>query len=193
MRISSGFAENERDRVASLYWEAFGRKLRPGFADEMTGIAAVRAALQPDHMFVARRGKHLLGICGFYDPDAGAVDLTWSCLRQTLSAPATLRACIILSVLSRTPRRDSLTLDGICVDSAARGHGIGTALLNAATDHARVKGMRAVKLSVIDRNPRARALYERLGFVSVAGGSLGLFSVLYGFDTYTTMELKVTQ
>lgn len=191
--ISRGFTEDERTRVTSLYWEAFSRKLRPGFVNESTGLAVVRAGLRADHMLAARRGDEILGVCGFYDAGTGAADFTWSHLRQSLSVLAALRASIVLSLLSRPTRPGSLVLDGICVDSAARGLGIGTALLSAASDHARQDGARAVRLSVIDGNPRARALYERRGFVPVESGTLGLLSLVYGFDGYTTMELAVDQ
>jgi ribosomal protein S18 acetylase RimI-like enzyme len=191
--ITRSFTEDERVRVGFLYWEAFVRKLRSGFADEATGMAVVRAALRPENMLVARRGGDVVGVCGFYDAGTGAADLTWSRLRRTLSIPAALRARLVLSLLSRTNRPGSLVLDGICVDSSARGLGIGTALLSAATDHARQAGARTVRLSVVDGNPRAHALYERRGFVPVDSGSLGLLSPVYGFDGYTTMERAVDQ
>ncbi|MFB7843887.1 GNAT family N-acetyltransferase [Microbacterium sp. NPDC056052] len=189
--IGRGFTEDERTRVASLYWEAFSRKLRPGFADEPTGVAVVRAGLRTDHVLTARRGDQILGVCGFYDAGTGAADLTWTRLRRSLSVPAALRASLVLSLLSRPARPGSLVLDGLCVDSAARGLGIGTALLSAASERARQDGARTVRLSVVDGNPRARALYERRGFVPVESGTIGILSLVYGFDGYTAMELAV--
>ena len=53
------------------------------------------------------------------------------------------------------------------VAPAARGCGVGGALLAALIGKARTRGCRALSLSVEDGN-RARALYERAGFV-VAG------------------------
>lgn len=189
--IGRGFSDDERARVARLYWEAFGRKLRPAFADESTGIAVIANGLRPEHVLVARREGALVGLCGFRSAGTGAVDMTWSRLRGTLSVQAAARASIVLAVLSRSDQPDTLVLDGICVDRAARGLGIGTSLLAAAADHARCEGARRVQLSVIDGNPRARALYERRGFEPVDGGALGLLAVVYGFDRYTTMELEV--
>ncbi|WP_269048102.1 GNAT family N-acetyltransferase [Paenarthrobacter sp. Z7-10] len=53
-----------------------------------------------------------------------------------------------------------------------RGAGTGTALMTALLALARSHGLRAISLSVEDGN-RARALYDRLGFVKVGrnGGS----------------------
>ncbi|MGP5259389.1 GNAT family N-acetyltransferase [Brachybacterium paraconglomeratum] len=191
MSIEEGFVEGEREDVAALYWEAFGRKLRPGFVDEATGRMVVRAALRSDRLLVARQADRVVGVCGFYDAGTGVADLGWARLRESLSVPAALRARLVLSVLSRSDRPDVLVLDGICVDRAARGRGIGTALLSAAADRARKIGASTVQLSVIDSNPRARALYERHGFARVGHGALGPLSLLYGFDGYTTMQLEV--
>lgn len=161
--VADGFTEDEREHVAALYWEAFGRKLRPGFVDEPTGRAIVRAALRSEHLLVARQSGRVVGVCGFYRVGAGAADLGWSRLRESLSF----------------------------LDRATRGRGIGAALLSAAADKARCIGASAVRLSVIDVNARARALYERHGFTPVGSGSLGPLSAVYGFGRYTTMELEV--
>jgi ribosomal protein S18 acetylase RimI-like enzyme len=191
--IDEGFTEEEREHVAALYWEAFGRKLRPGFVDEPTGRAVVRSALRSARLLVARQKGHVVGVCGFYQAGTGAADLGWSWLRESLSVPAALRASLVLSVLSRSDRPDALVLDGICVDRAARGRGIGTSLLSAAADKARHIGARTVRLSVVDINPRARALYERHGFTPAGRGALGFLSPVYGFDRYTLMELEVSR
>jgi RimJ/RimL family protein N-acetyltransferase len=52
---------------------------------------------------------------------------------------------------------------GILVDRRFRGRGAGTALLVRALEEARGRFER-VRLGVFASNPRARALYERLGF-----------------------------
>lgn len=191
LRIDVGFRDEERDRVAELYWEAFGRKLRPGFADEPTGCSVLRDALRPDRVLVARDAGRVVGVCGFSRSGAGVADLSWSRLRKSLPVFSALRAILVLSVLSRPGRTDSLVLDGICVDRAVRGRGIGSSLLHAAADEARRNGASTVSLSVVDTNPRARALYDRLGFLPTGRGELGILSVVYGFDTYTSMQLAV--
>jgi len=192
LSIEESLIEGEREGVAALYWEAFGRKLRPGFVDEPTGRMVMRAALRSDRLLVARQAGRVVGVCGFHHAGTGAADLGWSRLRESLSVPAALRARLVLSVLSRSDYPDTVVLDGICVDHAARGRGIGSALLSAAADRARKIGASTVQLSVIDANPRARALYERHGFTPVGHGSLGPLSPVYGFDGYTTMQLLVS-
>ena len=54
----------------------------------------------------------------------------------------------------------------LTVDAERRRRGVGTALLAAAVEDARRRGLPAVSLSVEDGNP-ARLLYERCGFAVV--------------------------
>lgn len=191
--IAIGFVDSERMRVGSLYGEAFRRKLQPAFADEETGLRIVRAALRAERMLVARVEDVVVGVCGFLDQGIGAMHLPWATLKSALPLHQAARAALATSVLARGEARDRLVLDGICVDRAHRGGGIGTALLGAAEQHARERGLHAVQLSVVDSNPRAEALYRRCGFTTVGGGSLGLLGYVYGFDRYSVMEKEVSR
>mgnify|MGYP001165092409 FL=1 len=82
-------------------------------------------------------------------------------------------------------------MDGIAVTGAARGRGAGTALLAEICWIARTSGRHAVRLDVIDTNPRARALYERNGFVAGKVTQLGPLSRLFGFSTATAMVKRL--
>lgn len=189
--IVRGFTATERGRVAALYWAAFSRKLGLAFASAEHGLSVVTASLRADRTLIARSGADVIGMCGFHKNGAGAVPVTWRSLRAILPWPSAARAALVLSPLSRGDVDGSLVLDGICVDDANRGRGAGTALLEAAVELARVEGLRAVRLSVIDTNPRAEALYRRRGFERVSTGSLGPLSIVYGFDRYTTLERRI--
>jgi ribosomal protein S18 acetylase RimI-like enzyme len=57
-------------------------------------------------------------------------------------------------------------LEDLYVDDAARGRGLGEALVNAALERARSRGCGRIELDVNDANAPALALYERLGFSS---------------------------
>ncbi len=52
----------------------------------------------------------------------------------------------------------------IAVEARYKGHGIGTKLLDAATELARTLGAPGISLSVEDDNPRAHKLYLHVGF-----------------------------
>jgi GNAT superfamily N-acetyltransferase len=64
-------------------------------------------------------------------------------------------------------------LEDLYVEDAARGYGLGHALVYAALERARERGCGRVELDVNDANAPALSLYERLGFssyVEVLGG-----------------------
>ena len=58
---------------------------------------------------------------------------------------------------------DTLYIDDICVDEAARGRGVGRALYDAILAFAREKGCHNVTLNVWSCNPGAMKFYEKLG------------------------------
>jgi L-amino acid N-acyltransferase YncA len=60
--------------------------------------------------------------------------------------------------------RHVLEVKGLAVDPARQGEGVGAALLDAAIDSARERGMRRLVLRVLSGNAGARHLYESRGF-----------------------------
>lgn len=59
------------------------------------------------------------------------------------------------------------------VDPACRGMGIGTALMTACEESGREKGFARASLLVERNKPRARALYERLGYAVLEEVAVG--------------------
>ena len=61
---------------------------------------------------------------------------------------------------------DEANVFGMWVDPSVRGRSIGARLVQTALGQAREDGKKRVVLHVVDSNPRARRLYERLGFAA---------------------------
>jgi ribosomal protein S18 acetylase RimI-like enzyme len=99
-------------------------------------------------------------------------------LRLAFTRPAILGQ-LAVSVLSSSGQMDSepgaLELTYIGVAPAARGQGLGKALLAAFVDAARAAGYRSVTLSVETDNPAAVALYTKAGFQITKTFSEGRF------------------
>ena len=57
-------------------------------------------------------------------------------------------------------------IGGVGVITSARRTGVGEALMRAAHEEARARGVERVWLEVIDSNGGARALYEKLGYAT---------------------------
>lgn len=186
--ISSGFAAHERQDVAALYWQAFGHKLGRTLGPTARAMQFLEAVLDPDFALVARDNEeNLLGIAGFKTDKGALVGGDFSDLQKVYGWWGALWRGTILSVIERDLASDILLMDGICVHERARGLGVGTALLDAMKAKARDLEKRALRLDVIDTNPRAKALYLRQGFVPQGVEHTGPFRYVFRFTSATQM------
>lgn len=191
--ISPGFLPRERGQIAALYWQAFRGKLGPVMNPEHKALLFFTTVLDPEFALTARdEDGRILGLAGFKTADGALVGGDLKHLARAYGwFGATWRAGI-LSFLERKIEPGILLMDGIFVSADARGRGVGTALLSAIKDHAARVGLNAVRLDVIDTNPRAQALYEREGFIAAGMEELGLTRHLFGFRRSTRMECPVS-
>lgn len=187
--IARGFHDEERAPIARVYWEAFAAKLGRVLGPDRQALAFLRRALEPSHALLARDGG-ILGAAGFKTADGAFVGGTARVMVRIYGVSALWRGALA-SALSRRLEPGTLLIDGIAVDAAARGRGVGTRLLNALSEEARRRGLAHVRLDVSDTNPRAKALYERLGFAALRTHRLGPLSPLFGFASATTMTKPV--
>ncbi|MCX7561053.1 GNAT family N-acetyltransferase [Sulfitobacter sp. F26204] len=186
--ITKGFMPQERQRVAALYWQAFAAKLIHVLGPPPKALEFIAAQLNPDFALVARGPVgDILGVAGFKTAKGGLIGGEMADLAEVYGWFSALWRGPLLALIERDLARDILLMDGICVASAARGTGIGTALLRAIKDEAVAQGLGSVRLDVIDSNPRARALYEREGFVATGQETLGLLRPVFGFSSSTRM------
>ncbi len=186
--IRPGFTENQRPAAARLYWEAFGGKLGPVLGPEPRAIAFLTRVLRADHCLSALGPDgSLLGLAGFKSPQGSFAGGTPADLRAAYGIAGALWRTALLRLLAHEVDNHRFLVDGIAVTRAARGQGIGTALLDALCDTARARGYGSIRLEVIDTNWRARALYEREGFTAVRTERLGPLRHIFGFSNATTM------
>ncbi|MDW3225136.1 MAG: GNAT family N-acetyltransferase [Paracoccaceae bacterium] len=192
--ITPGFRPDECDRVASLYWQAFGFKLGRVLGPDARATAFLRHVLDPDFALVARgeRGE-ILGIAGFKTAQGALVGGDYEDLKKIYGAWGGLWRGMILSVIERDLEEGVLLMDGICVAQQARGMGLGTALLEAVKAHACGLGKRSVRLDVIDSNPRAKSLYLRRGFSAQRTEAMGPLRFIFRFNAATQMLWRVPE
>ncbi|MEU0058629.1 GNAT family N-acetyltransferase [Streptomyces sp. NPDC006334] len=184
--------EGSEGRVAALYWEAFGRKLAPALDPPDKGRAFIASHLQHDRGVVALHDGQVVAVAG-YRLDGRA--LTGGGVKDVLSAYGPVRGLprlALLALFERTPAPGELVMDGIAVDAAHRGRGIGSLLLRQIAAIAAESACHRVRLDVIDVNSRARALYERHGFTAHRTEQTPYLRRLLGFGAVTTMHRPIT-
>lgn len=182
IHIRFGLPEDHRAEAAALYWQAFGGKLGRVLGPEPMALRFLQRVMRADHCLTAMDDAgRLLGLAGFKTPAASFAGGSLADLRAVYGRFGGFWRGIVLQLLGRDTDSQRFLLDGLCVSDQARGQGVGTALLEAVVAEARQRGYRSVRLDVVDTNTRARALYERRGFVLDHTAGIGPLRLIFGF------------
>ncbi|GGT14968.1 GNAT family N-acetyltransferase [Streptomyces purpureus] len=185
--VRRGVPAGAERRAAELYWEAFGRKLGPALNPPDKAVTFLTAHLNADRAVCALLDGQLVGLAGY---QLGGRALTGGSASAVLRAYGHLRGLhrlLLLAMFERHPAPGQLVMDGIAVDPAIRGRGVGSLLIEEVAAVAAEQDCREIRLDVIDVNPRARALYERRDFTAVRTESTPYLRGLLGFGAVTIM------
>lgn len=195
--IERGLPPDLREQAVWVFEEAFGSKMRMAVRDREKRLEFMGRTYVAEHAIIARRDEQLLGMAGLSAKDGpyqgGLMGQSWDPrpFRDLLGFAGAMWAVWGMRLSDHRPKADEIYVDGIAVSAEARGLGIGTRLLAEATAIAREQGKRFVRLDVIDINPRAQALYARLGYQVTKVQSFGYKERWAGFGGMISMELPV--
>jgi ribosomal protein S18 acetylase RimI-like enzyme len=112
---------------------------------------------------IVAAGAGWSGETGFRFMIAGARQIL-GCYGPLAGAGVIARALRVEAIVP-PPSRTRFVVAHLGVRSETRGHGIGQALIEHLLDCGRRRGIEIASLDVAVTNPRAQALYERVGFV----------------------------
>ena len=185
-------------QAAAVYYEGFAQKLDGLEFASRPPAQAIRiliASIQPEMAAYALLDGRVVGVAGMQYRGRRFYVVPWRVWRREFGVVGGLWRWLWFRLGQRFvhPAADALRVDGIAVSAAARGLGVGTQLMAALAAHARAIGLRAVELEVVDTNPDARRLYERLGFVVLKEQHYGCLTARGGFTgaAYMRQELVV--
>lgn len=187
-RIEHGLPDHLRPQAAELYWHAFGEKLGRVLGPRPLALAYLVRVMRSDHCLTALGADGtLLGIAGFKTAQGTFAGGTRADLIAVYGPFGGRWRAFTLRLLGNETDSTRFLLDGLCVVPEARGRGVGTALLEAMAQEGRARGYPALRLDVVDTNDRARALYERRGFVLDRTAGIGPLRLIFGFNAAHTM------
>ena len=118
------------------------------FDDQMVGIGGVYDARQASK-FVISEARNIMG---FYK----------------LRCPAVIKHGLQVERIIKLPVKKEITIGHLGITPSHRGKGLGTQLVHALMDRAEQTAGAQFVLDVSEVNPRAKALYDLLGFVVTA-------------------------
>lgn len=181
--------------AARLYAIAFERKFIKlvGDTDVMTKLLS--KIINPNRAIAAYNsdGK-LLGIAGYRYKNEMLINIRKDAFIEQFGLLKGNIKYILVKALYKRNADDNLQLlmDGIAVDENFRGHGIGKLLFDKLEEFAKTNNLTSIKLDVIDENPRAKKLYEKIGFKAVKYKKMNfVISKLIGVSGVTTMIKEI--
>lgn len=101
---------------------------------------------------------------GYPEPPLRVMGMTWNEFAEMVRTVGKVRAIVrVRTTVGFVERRDrTFPVHGVALEPPFRGQGIGTAVFRDLAGKFRTS-VDAIELGVHESNPRARALYERLG------------------------------
>ena len=190
VEVRRGLPERHRRRAAEVYYDAFRQKFEPIMGSQEHGVAVLEKAFDPCYALVALHQDQLAGVAGVQY--GGHHLLIFGCLTcEEFGWLRGLFKLVLFIPFSHRQRKGELWIDSIVVCPSMRGKGVGTRLLQAVFELARAEGFGLVGLEVVDTNPGAHRLYERMGFVSTETHKLPYLRRVMGFSASTTMVKEI--
>lgn len=191
IQIVQGVPEAQRAVAARLYAEVFAEKYRALIGEGEVAERIMFHCVLLTQALAAFQGGRLVGVAGFYRGSHHFLHLRLPVLVAEFGCITGLwRYFLYLCQRKRAPRNE-LLMDGLVVSAECRGQGVGALLIQAMAQRARRQGCRGLRLSVVDTNARARALYERLGFVALRTRHYRWLGYWIPFSSLTIMRLPL--
>ncbi|NMP30701.1 GNAT family N-acetyltransferase [Thalassotalea sp. M1531] len=121
--------------------------------------------------FVACQGDRVIGLLGLRQPNNNW-PYAWSALTNILRYYSLVDALKVLvrglkfEQIVKPTVRNRLCIHNLAVSESCQGLGVGRQLIEYAVNQAQALGFSHVCLDVAETNPKAKALYQRLGFIT---------------------------
>ena len=194
--IKIGLPENYYSEAATIYTEAFYEKSKRLFGSQEKMKCWFKKSFNPELAIVALANDHLVGVAGIACNDRRFLKLSLPvCIEEFGFLPGLLKYLLseIGSEIVGLHRYDrgQLLLVTVAVASNMRGMGVGTLLIEKVCEYAKQNSLNSVRLQVVDNNPKARKLYDRLGFEQTKIDRNPLLKKIIGVGAISTMVKQV--
>ena len=187
-----GLREAERDVAASLYWQAFSKKLSFLLGPRKKAEAYISKVLNKDNVFAVRDTKNnIIGLSGFRDINGGVIGGTFGDLVDVYGFLGAIWRATFLSFLERKDNSEILHLDAVCVEQKSRGKGIGRKIIDFSGRFAKSRSIVAIELDVVSNNQHAIRFYKNLDFYIVSKEKIGFMGLILGFKSIYRMRLDL--
>jgi ribosomal protein S18 acetylase RimI-like enzyme len=193
VQIQKGLTSEQLPQAVALFDVAFESKMAMAIPDATIRRRFFANVFNAESCLSATLDGKVVGFVGFqtateaFSGGITGVGIPWGKIRSQLGFLAAIRAALFFALFQRQPEQGTLILDGVTVDTALRGRGVGKLLMDAVIDYAGSQSFQQIKLGVLDTNVVAKALYEKVGFVVTGKKDFRFLKLVLGFGGYYIM------
>jgi ribosomal protein S18 acetylase RimI-like enzyme len=181
-----------KNRLADIYFQAFGRKVTAIIRPECKAREIVIKSLNYDMALYAFDGsKNLIGFLGFHTNSKEFIRYKYRNLREYFNALNAFIKLVILRFSIPVLQKNEIRIDSVAIENSFRGRGIGTALIENFSNFAKTNNFNKIYLEVVDTNPEAKKLYNRLGFITKKRVRYYFFARRAGFSAEDIMFKEI--
>lgn len=164
-----------------LFITTLGEKLLPIFGDKEQAVNVLIKNLSIENTLIAMYDQKVVGILAIQTHKRSFLNPTIKTMVNEYGILKGFYRYAKALLLYHKVNVDEWHIEGIAVSEEMRGLGIGAELIQLMENNARKNGIKKITLDVINTNPKAKKLYERLGFIKTKEVYISPFNWIYGF------------
>ena len=192
IQIQFGVPNNQRVTAATIFYESFQDKFGRVFGDRRKATQLLSRIIREDRILVALNDGQVVGFAGLHYQGKNFLECKFTEVARIYGLTAVRVMIYFLIAVLNELQPNQLHLEVLAVREHHRSKGIGTILLRSTIDFAQHKGFSQIQLEVVNTNPLAAKLYERIGFKKVKDRKIPYpFNILTGFNTITEMHYNL--
>jgi len=172
MNIKKGLPERYNGFAAEFLLNALGEKFIPILGKKSNAQKLLQSSINSKNCFCVEEDGNLLGVLAFQTIEGSFINPSLKILFSIYGFFLGTMKAIGLSMLQHKTKARELYVEAVAVSESARGKGIGTKLFDSVFEFATNNGYGFITLQVIDINPRAKDLYEKIGFTVIKRSSV---------------------
>ena len=165
MTIDKNLPENFREEAVRLFlysfWDKFGGTLK----DKEKAKKLIELSMNLENVFYAEENNALLGFVTINSyKDGACVEPKFRDILKIYGVFESILVYLKLLLFRHKSSYGEVYIEFITVSEKTRGMGLGTRLMEEITLYAKKNSYEKLTLLVVASNPKAKILYEKLGF-----------------------------
>ena len=193
MIINKNLPEKFREEAVRLFlysfWDKFGGTLK----NKEKAKNLIKNSMKLENIIYVEEQGELLGFVTINSYREGAcIEPKFEEIKKIYSVVESFIVYLKLLLFRHKSSEGEIYIEFIAVSEKARGMGLGTRLMDELLGYAKKNYYKKLTLLVVENNPKAKILYEKLGFCETGVWKTWWFKrvLKIGYDKIFAMEKK---